>query len=58
MRRLEETEGKHGRESELEQHLSSIKEKNLKEEIQQMKRQHEEEVNDLKKKYKDKCIIL
>ncbi|KAK9522007.1 hypothetical protein VZT92_018504 [Zoarces viviparus] len=57
-RQMQETEGRHGKEYDLLQDLSSHKEKHLKEQMEDMKKKQEEEINELKEKYKSKCIIL
>ncbi|XP_034061336.1 uncharacterized protein LOC117539318 [Gymnodraco acuticeps] len=55
-RQMEETGESHGKEYDLQQDLSRHKEKSLKEQIQDMERKQEQEINALKQKHK--CIIL
>ncbi|XP_061566750.1 GTPase IMAP family member 8-like [Cololabis saira] len=57
-RKLQETEEKHDRQRELSDNLSRHKEKTLQEEMEKLKMKQEEEINELKKKYKNTCIIL
>ncbi|KAF3695322.1 GTPase IMAP family member 4 Immunity-associated nucleotide 1 protein [Channa argus] len=47
----------HNREYSLLHELSSHKEESLKEEVKDLQNKHEEEMNNLKKKYKNKCVI-
>ncbi|XP_070690295.1 GTPase IMAP family member 8-like [Pempheris klunzingeri] len=53
-----ETEGRSDKEYSLLKDLSAVKEKHLKEQVEDLKRRHEGELNDLKQKYQNKCIIL
>ncbi|XP_068559058.1 GTPase IMAP family member 8-like [Cebidichthys violaceus] len=57
-RQMQETEGRHGKEYDLLKDLSTHKEKHLKEQMEDMKKKQEEEIEELKEKYKDKCILL
>nr|XP_033475477.1 GTPase IMAP family member 8-like [Epinephelus lanceolatus] len=56
-RQMWEKEESHDKEYSLLQNLSSHKEKALKEETETLKTKHEQEINELKQKYKNKCII-
>ncbi|XP_078106597.1 GTPase IMAP family member 8-like isoform X2 [Sander vitreus] len=58
VRQMQEKEASHGKEYTLLQNLSSHKEKALKEETEDLKKKHEQEINELKQQYKNKCIIL
>ncbi|XP_068559622.1 uncharacterized protein [Cebidichthys violaceus] len=57
-RQMQETEGRHGKEYDLLKDLSTHKEKHLKEQMEDMKKKQEEEIEELKQKYKRKCIIM
>ncbi|XP_031696679.1 golgin subfamily A member 6-like protein 22, partial [Anarrhichthys ocellatus] len=57
-RQMQETEGRHGKEYDLLKDLSSNKEKHLKEQLEDMKNKQEEEIKELKEKYKRTCIIM
>ncbi|XP_035854936.1 GTPase IMAP family member 8-like isoform X2 [Sander lucioperca] len=58
VRQMQEKEESHGKEYALLQNLSSHKEKALKEETEDLKKKHEQQINELEQQYKDKCIIL
>ncbi|XP_073321909.1 uncharacterized protein [Pagrus major] len=57
-RQMTETERRSDREYSLLQDLSGDKEKHLKEQLEELKKKQEQETNELKQKYKDKCVIL
>ncbi|XP_034548175.1 uncharacterized protein LOC117819072 isoform X2 [Notolabrus celidotus] len=57
-RQLYETEGRRDKEYDLLQNLSKSKEKHLKEEVENLKKKQDEEINELKQKYKSRCVIL
>ncbi|XP_041940981.1 GTPase IMAP family member 8-like isoform X2 [Alosa sapidissima] len=58
VREMEETEVLNRKQYNLLGELSSHNEKHLKEQMQDLKRKQEQEIEDLKKQYQRKCIIL
>uniref|UniRef100_A0A3Q3IEP5 AIG1-type G domain-containing protein n=1 Tax=Monopterus albus TaxID=43700 RepID=A0A3Q3IEP5_MONAL len=57
-RQMQETEGRHSKEYDLLGNLSNHKEKQLKEEIDNLKNKHDREIKDLKEQAKSRCTIM
>ncbi|KAF7653070.1 hypothetical protein LDENG_00087600 [Lucifuga dentata] len=57
-KQMQEAEEQHSKDYHLLQNLSSYNEKALKEEMEKLNKKQEQEINDLKAKHKNKCIIL
>ncbi|XP_035999478.1 GTPase IMAP family member 8-like [Fundulus heteroclitus] len=57
-RQMEESEMSHSKEYRQLGELSQYKEKHLKEEIEELRRRHDQEIHDLKNNYQQTCAIL
>ncbi|KAM8759467.1 uncharacterized protein AB9X84_007845 isoform 1-T2 [Acanthopagrus schlegelii] len=57
-RQMTETESSHAKEYSLLKNLSGVKEKHLKEQLEELKKKHDQEIMELKQKYKGNCVIL